>query len=153
MVWLGVANNVFQSFLHAAVALSFNIIFSGPSKFQPNKKMCEFLQGGDPNILTVEQNPIVAVKKADLIVTDKWVSMHDDELGKSDLNKLENFRVTRQLLDFAKQEVLFMHCLPADKGREVSHDIFEDNRCVALQEAQNRMHLQKSILRWCLGLF
>ena len=153
VVWLGVANNVFQSFLHAAVAFNFNIVFSGPSKFQPNKKMCEFLQGRDPNILTVEQNPIVAVKKADLIVTDKWVSMHDDELGKSDLNKLENFRVTRQLLDFAKQEVLFMHCLPADKGREVSHDIFEDNRCVALQEAQNRMHLQKSILRWCLGLF
>ena len=79
--------------------------------------------------------------------------MHDDELEKSDINKLENFRVTRQLLDFAKQEVLFMHCLPADKGQEVSQNIFEDKRCVALQEAQNRMHLQKSILRWCLGLF
>ena len=80
---------------------------------------------GDSNILTVEQDPIVAVKKADLIVTDKWVSMHDDELGKSDLNKLENFRVTRQLLDFAKQEVLFMHCLPADKGQEVSKNILK----------------------------
>ena len=153
VVWLGVANNVFQSFLHAAVSLNFNIVFSGPKKFQPSKKMCEFLQGREFNILTIEQNPIVAVQKADLIVTDKWVSMHDNQLGKSDLHDLENFRVTKQLLDFAKQEVLFMHCLPADKGQEVSQNIFEDKRCVALQEAQNRMHLQKSILRWCLGLF
>ena len=153
VVWLGVANNVFQSFLHAAVSLNFNIVFSGPKKFQPSKKMCEFLQGPNSNILTVEQNPTLAVQKADLIVTDKWVSMHDNQLGKSDLNDLENFRVTKQLLDFAKQEVLFMHCLPADKGQEVSQNIFEDKRCVALQEAQNRMHLQKSILRWCLGLF
>jgi len=152
VVWLGVANNVFQSFLHAAVSLNFNIVFSGPKKFQPSKKMCECLQGHDSNILTIEQNPVVAVQKADLIVTDKWVSMHDNQLGKSDLNDLENFRVTKQLLDFAKQEVLFMHCLPADKGQEVSQNIFEDKRCVALQEAQNRMHLQKSILRWCLGL-
>ena len=86
VVWLGVANNVFQSFLHAAVSLNFNIVFSGPKKFQPSKKMCEFLQARDSNILTVEHNPVVAVQKADLIVTDKWVSMHDDQLGKSDLN-------------------------------------------------------------------
>ena len=153
IVWLGVANNVFQSFLHAAVSLNFNVVFAGPKKFQPTKKMYEFLQGRDSNILSIEQNPVVAVQKADLIVTDKWVSMHDNQLRKSDLNDLENFRVTKQLLYFAKQEVLFMHCLPADKGQEVSQNIFEDKRCVALQEAQNRMHLQKSILRWCLGLF
>ena len=153
VVWLGVANNVFQSFLHAAASLRFNIVFSGPKKFQPSKKMCEFLQGRESSVLTIEHNPVVAVQKADLIVTDKWVSMHDNKLEKSDLRNLENFRVTKQLLDFAKQEVLFMHCLPADKGKEVSQNIFEDKRCVALQEAQNRMHLQKSILRWCLGLF
>ena len=153
VVWLGVANNVFQSFLHAAVALNFQLVFSGPKKFQPTKKMLDFLQSHDSHVLTVEQNPIVAVQKADLIVTDKWASMHDDQLGKSDLDELANFRVTKQLLDYANQEVLFMHCLPADKGQEATQKTFEDKRCVALQEAENRMHLQKSILRWCIGLF
>ncbi len=152
VVWLGVANNVFQSFLHAAVALNFHIVFSGPVKFQPSKKMLDFLEGHKSNVLTVEQNPLVAVQKADLVVTDKWMSMHDNNLEKSDLDDLGNFRVTKLLLDYAKQDVLFMHCLPADKGQEVSRDIFEDKRCVTLQEAENRMHLQKSILRWCLKL-
>ena len=152
VVWLGVANNVFQSFLHAAVALNFQLVFSGPKKFQPTKKMLDFLQSHDSHVLTVEQNPIVAVQKADLIVTDKWASMHDDQLGKSELDELANFRVTKQLLDYANQEVLFMHCLPADKGQEAAQNIFADKRCVTLQEAENRMHLQKSILRWCVGL-
>ena len=153
VVWLGVANNVFQSFLHAAVVFKFHVVFSGPIKFQPSIKMLEFLNGRDENVLTVEQNPIVAVQNADLVVTDKWVSMHDNKLRKSDLDDLENFRVTKELLDYAKQDVLFMHCLPAEKGQEVSRNIFEDKRCVVLKEAENRMHLQKSILRWCLDLF
>ena len=152
VVWLGVANNVFQSFLHAAVAFNFDIVFSGPTKFQPGTKMLDFLQDNNSKVLTVEQDPIVAVKKADLVVTDKWMSMHDNQLGKSDLDDLANFRVTKQLLDHAKQDVLFMHCLPADKGQEVSQNIFDDKRCVVLKEAENRMHLQKSILRWCLNL-
>ena len=153
VVWLGVANNVFQSFLHAASSLNFRIFFSGPSKFEPTEKMLESIQYQNSNILTIEKNPVVAVENADLIVTDKWVSMHDDQLRNSDLNDLANYRVTKKLLSAANEEVLFMHCLPADKGQEVSQDIFEDKRCVALQEAENRMHVQKSILRWCLGLF
>jgi len=153
VVWLGVANNVFRSYLHAASSLNFRLFFSGPSKFEPTEKMLGCIQDQTSNILTIEKNPVVAVKNADLVVTDKWVSMHDDQLRKSDLNDLANYRVTKKLLSAANEEVLFMHCLPADKGQEVSQDIFEDKRCVALQEAENRMHVQKSILRWCLGLF
>ena len=153
VVWLGVANNVFQSFLHAAVALKFQIVFSGPSKFQPGEKMLEFIQKHNSDILTIEPNPVVAVDSADLVVTDKWVSMHDNQLPKSDIDDLASYRVTKKLLSFARTDVLFMHCLPADKGQEVSQDIFEDKRCVTLQEAENRMHIQKSILRWCLGLY
>ena len=153
VVWLGVANNVFQSFLHAAVALKFQIVFSGPSKFQPSEKMLEFLQNHNSDILTIEPNPVVAVENADLVVTDKWVSMHDNQLPKSDIDDLTSYRVTKKLLGFARTDVLFMHCLPADKGQEVSQDIFEDKRCVTLREAENRMHVQKSILRWCLGLY
>ena len=153
VVWLGVANNVFQSFLHAAVAFNFHIVFSGPEKFQPSEKMLKFIKKNNSNLLTIEPNPITAVENADLVVTDKWVSMHDSELPKSDLEILAKFRVTQELLGFAKMEVLFMHCLPAERGQEVSEDIFKDERCVVLQEAENRMHVQKSILRWCLGLF
>ena len=153
VVWLGVANNVFQSFLHAAVAFNFHIVFSGPEKFQPSEKMLKFIEKNNFNLFTIEPNPITAVENADLVVTDKWVSMHDSELPKSDLEILAKFRVTQELLGFAKMEVLFMHCLPAERGQEVSEDIFKDERCVVLQEAENRMHVQKSILRWCLGLF
>ena len=153
VVWLGVANNVFQSFLHAAVAFNFHIVFSGPEKFQPSEKMLKFIEKNNFNLFTIEPNPITAVENADLVVTDKWVSMHDSELPKSDLEILAKFRVTQELLGFAKMEVLFMHCLPAERGQEVSEDIFKDKRCVVLQEAENRMHVQKSILRWCLGLF
>ena len=153
VVWLGVANNVFQSFLHAASALKFQIVFSGPSKFQPSEKMLEFLQNHNSKILTIESNPVVAVENADLVVTDKWVSMHDNQLPKSDLDDLASYKVTKKLLGFARTDVLFMHCLPADKGQEVSQDIFEDKRCVTLREAENRMHVQKSILRWFLGLY
>ena len=153
VVWLGVANNVFQSFLHAAVAFNFHIVFSGPEKFQPSEKMLKFIEKNNFNLFTIEPNPITAVENADLVVTDKWVSMHDSELPKSDLEDLAKFRVTQKLLGFAKMEVLFMHCLPAERGQEVSEDIFKDERCVVLQEAENRMHVQKSILRWCLGLF
>ena len=115
--------------------------------------MLEFIQNHNSDILTIEQNPIVAVESADLVVTDKWVSMHDNQLQKSDIDDLASYRVTKKLLNFARTDVLFMHCLPADKGQEVSQDIFEDKRCVTLQEAENRMHIQKSILRWCLGLY
>ena len=153
VVWLGVANNVFQSFLHAAVAFNFDIVFSGPEKFQPSEKMLEFIKNHNTDLLTIEPNPIIAVENADLVVTDKWVSMHDSELPKSDLEILAKYRVTQELLGFAKMQVLFMHCLPAERGQEVSEDIFKDERCVVLQEAENRMHVQKSILRWCLGLF
>ena len=153
VVWLGVANNVFQSFLHAASSFNFRLFFSGPSKFEPNEKMLECIQHQNSNILTIEKNPVVAVENADLVLTDKWVSMHDDQLQNSDLIDLTKYRVTKKILSAANKEVLFMHCLPADKGQEVSQDIFEDKRCVALQEAENRMHVQKSILRWCLGLF
>ena len=153
VVWLGVANNVFQSFLHAAVAFNFHIVFSGPEKFQPSEKMLKFIEKNNFNLFTIEPNPITAVENADLVVTDKWVSMHDSELPKSDLEILAKFRVTQELLGFAKVQVLFMHCLPAERGQEVSEDIFKDERCVVLQEAENRMHVQKSILRWCLGLF
>ena len=153
VVWLGVANNVFQSFIHAAVAFKFKLVFSGPAKFQPSEKMLRFLPKRNSDILTIEPNPVVAVENADLVVTDKWISMHDNQLPRSDLDELANYRVTKNLLGLARANVLFMHCLPADKGQEVSRDIFEDKRCVALQEAENRMHLQKSILRGCLGLY
>ena len=115
--------------------------------------MLEFIQNHNSDILTIEPNPILAVESADLVVTDKWVSMHDNQLSKSDIDDLTSYRVTKKLLGFARTDVLFMHCLPADKGQEVSQDIFEDKRCVTLQEAENRMHIQKSILRWCLGLY
>ena len=105
--------------MHAAVAFNFHIVFSGPEKFQPSEKMSGFIKKHNSNFLTIEPNPITAVENADLVVTDKWVSMHDSELPTADLKDLAKFRVTQKLLGFAKMEVLFMHCLPAERGQEV----------------------------------
>jgi len=150
VVWFGVANNVFNSFLHAASLFNFKLIFCGPEKFQPKERVFDFMSNTELNVFEIEPNPIKAIKLADLIVTDKWVSMHDDSLDQKDLDDLKKYQINKNLVDEGKQDVLFMHCLPAAKGLEVTEGMFVDGRSLVIREAENRMHLQKSILRWCL---
>jgi ornithine carbamoyltransferase len=150
VVWFGVSNNVLKSFLHAAVIFDFKLIFCGPEKFQPAETFFDSMSSIEKNRIVIENDPIKAVKLADLVVTDKWASMHDDALKKSELEDLMAYQININLLDKGKEDVIFMHCLPATKGLEVSQEILKDKRSFVLREAENRMHLQKSIMRWCL---
>ena len=150
VVWFGVANNVLTSFLQASVHFNFKIVFCGPEKFKPKKKVLDRLSDTKKYLFEIETDPLKAIKSADLIVTDKWVSMHDQMLGEQDLEELMRYQINKSLLDLGKQEVILMHCLPAAKGLEVTEEIFADKRSVVFEEAENRMHLQKAILRWCL---
>ena len=150
VVWFGVANNVLNSFFHASIHFNFKIIFCGPEKFKPQKEVLDLRSGREHGLFEIEPDPIKAVKSADLIVTDKWVSMHDQPLSEKDLEELMRYQINKTLVDTGKKEVLFMHCLPASKGLEVTDEMFKDERSVVFEEAENRMHLQKSILRWCL---
>ena len=147
VTWLGDGNNVFNSWAHAARALDFELVFSGPETLQPD---AEVVRAAGPH-LTLEPNPDRAVEGADAVVTDTWLSMHDD-VGSRDRrhNQLKPYQVTAELMARAARDAVFMHCLPAHRDEEVTSEVFDGPRSVVFDEAENRLHVQKGILRWCL---
>jgi ornithine carbamoyltransferase len=148
VVWTGDGNNVFASFAHAAKAFDFELVFSGPETLDPDPKVVA--HAGDH--LTIDRDADHAVKGADLIVADTWLSMHDD-IGSRERrhNQLKPYQVTSDLMSRANPDALFMHCLPAHREEEVTSEVFDGPQSVVFDEAENRLHAQKGILRWCLG--
>jgi ornithine carbamoyltransferase len=100
--------------------------------------------------VTVTRDPFEAVESADVVVTDCWVSMGDEDEGRRH-NLLMPYQVNQKLMDAAASDAIFMHCLPAHRGEEVSQDVIDGPRSVVFDEAENRLHAQKGILAWCLG--
>jgi ornithine carbamoyltransferase len=147
VTWVGDGNNVFNSWAHAARALDFNLVFSGPETLQPEPAVVRAAGGH----LTLEPDPDRAVEGADAVVADTWLSMHDD-VGSRDRrhNQLKPYQVTEALMARAKPDAVFMHCLPAHRDEEVTSEVFDGPRSVVFDEAENRLHVQKGILRWCL---
>jgi len=148
VVWAGDGNNVFTSFAHAARAFDFQLVFSGPETLDPDPGV---LAAADGHV-TVDRDPERAVMGADLVVADTWLSMHDDVTARDRRhNQLKPYQVTKDLMARAKAEALFMHCLPAHRDEEVTSEVFDGPQSVVFDEAENRLHVQKGILRWCLG--
>jgi ornithine carbamoyltransferase len=147
VTWVGDGNNVFTSWAHAARALEFDLVFSGPETLQPDPQVVR--AAGDR--LTVEPDPERAVEGSDIVVADTWLSMHDD-VGSRDRrhNQLKPYQVTRELMTRARPDAVFMHCLPAHRDEEVTSEVFDGPQSVVFDEAENRLHVQKGILRWCL---
>ena len=150
VVWVGTGNNVCNSFLHAAGQFGFNFVFCGPERFDPDQKAVSFATSRG-SAFVIDRNPFNCVKDADLIVTDAWISMHE-EADQDYKQKLNAFQVNKELLSFAKPDVVFMHCLPAHREEEVTSEVLDGPNSVVLDEAENRLHVQKSIMKWCLGL-
>ncbi len=148
VVWIGNGNNVCTSFLHAAGQFGFNFAFCGPKGLDPDKNAVAFAKAQGSEV-TIKRDPFSAVVDADLIVTDAWVSMHEDA-GEETLKQLHSFQVNSQLLSRAKDNVIFMHCLPAHREEEVTSEVLDGPNSVVLDEAENRLHVQKSIMKWCL---
>jgi ornithine carbamoyltransferase len=151
ILWLGDGNNVCASTLHAAGQFGFNFTFSGPESLNPKSKYLEYAKS--KNILVnIDPDPENAIKNADLIMTDTWSSMHE----KKELNyearqkQLIPFQVNEQLISKSKDEAIFMHCLPAYRGQEVTSDVIDGKKSVVFDQAENRLHIQKSILEWCI---
>jgi ornithine carbamoyltransferase len=150
VVWSGDGNNVCASFLHAAGQLGFDLTFTGPEPLDPDPEMVAEARakGRDIRIL---RDPEEAVAGADLVVTDTWLSMHDGpETRERRHNLLRPYRVDAALMSRAAPDALFMHCLPAHRGEEVTDDVMDGPQSVVFDEAENRLHAQKAILRWCL---
>lgn len=151
VLWAGDGNNVCHSFLHAAASLKFTIIISGPDARRPNADIVKKAraQGGK----VVFQSDInAAIVEADLIVTDAWASMHDNITDKAAYDKMMRpYQINDTLMKHSKEEALFMHCLPAHREEEVTSAVMDGPKSVVFDEAENRLHVQKAIMRWCLN--
>ncbi|MFW5680399.1 MAG: ornithine carbamoyltransferase [Pseudomonadota bacterium] len=145
VAWVGDGNNVATSWIHAAVRFGFDLHLACPKHLAPDPTLVEW--AGDR--LTLTRDPIEAVIGADAVVTDTWVSMgHADEEAR--IRALTPYRVDENLMAKAAKEAIFMHCLPAHRGQEVTDAVMDGRHSVVFDEAENRLHAQKGILAWCL---
>jgi len=143
VVWSGDGNNVFASFAHAAKQFDFDLVFTGPETLEPERAL--------DGLYTTIRNPDEAVQGADLVVTDTWVSMHDPQSARERRhNQLRGYQVNEALMSKAKPDALFMHCLPAHRDDEATSAVMDGPNSVIFDEAENRLHAQKAIMRWCL---
>ncbi|NNE87937.1 MAG: ornithine carbamoyltransferase [Silicimonas sp.] len=152
VVWTGDGNNVCASFLHAAGQFGFDMVFTGPETLDPERSFIEFARSKGSSVEIV-RDPFKAVEGADLVVADTWVSMHDSQTTKERRhNQLRPYQVNEELMSHAKPDALFMHCLPAHRDEEATSAVMDGPHSVIFDEAENRLHAQKAIMRWCLGL-
>ncbi len=152
VVWTGDGNNVCASFLHAAGQFGFDLTFTGPAQFDPEEEFMGFARQNGSQIV-VERDPYKAVEGADLVVADTWVSMHDSQSAKERRhNMLRPYQVNTELMSHAKPDALFMHCLPAHREEEATSEVMDGPNSVIFDEAENRLHAQKAVMRWCLGV-
>ena len=152
VVWAGDGNNVCSSFLHAAGQFGFDLTFTGPMQLDPDPEYVGFARKKGARVV-IERDPAKAVADADLVVADTWVSMHDSQSSKERRhNMLRPYQVNAELMAKAKPDALFMHCLPAHRGEEVTSEVMDGPQSVIWDEAENRLHAQKAIMRWCLGV-
>jgi len=149
VVWAGDGNNVAASFIHAAGQFGFDLTFTGPEALDPEPEFVALAQSQGVNI-TIERDPAKAVEGADLVVADTWISMHDKDAA-SRHNLLRPYQVNATLMAAAKPDASFMHCLPAHRGEEVTNDVMDGPQSLIFDEAENRLHAQKAVMRWCLG--
>ena len=149
LAWFGDGNNVLHSILEAASLLKFNVRIATPSGFEPEAEFVEMARKAGATV-TLTQNAAAAADGADIVVTDTWVSMGQENV-ENKLGAMEPFRVDDAILSRAKQDARFLHCLPAHVGDEVSESVFEGPQSAVFDEAENRIHAQKAILRWCFG--
>ena len=145
VVWSGDGNNVFASFAHAAKQFEFDLVFTGPPPLDPEPAL--------DGLYTTVRDPDEAVRGADLVVTDTWVSMHDPQSARERRhNQLRGYQVNDALMAKAKDNALFMHCLPAHRDDEATSSVMDGPNSVIFDEAENRLHAQKAIMRYCLGV-
>jgi ornithine carbamoyltransferase len=151
-VWSGDGNNVCTSWLHAAGQFGFDLTFTGPETLDPNPKAVEFARSKGSKVV-ITRDPLAAAHGADAIVTDTWVSMHDPESARERRhNQLRAYQVNAAMMGAGKPDALFMHCLPAHRNEEATSEVMDGPQSVIFDESENRLHAQKAILRWCLGV-
>ena len=149
--WLGDGNNnMSNSLIEAAGKFNFILKIGCPKKYSPNNKILLWAKKNKVDLL-ITKNPEEAVKDSDCIMTDKWVSMNDKVDKKLKKKNLKSYQVNKKLMNNAKSDAIFMHCLPVGRGEEVTDEIIDGKQSVVWRQALNRVHAQKSIINWCLS--
>jgi len=146
--WIGDSNNVLNSLIAASVKFSFKLSIGCPKKFEPEKEVRKWLQINKKKIL-ICNDPKKAVVGADVIFSDKVISLNDKGDKKKKIEQFKKFKIDKKLMSYAKKDCIFLHCLP--RGSEVSDQVFFGNKSHVWQQALNRVHVQKSILLYCFG--
>ena len=149
VTWCGDGNNVARSYIRAAVAFDFELRMACPEELAPPADVIAWANSRGARI-TVGTDPDSMARGADMLVTDTWVSMGDKEAAPRH-NMLRPYQVNERLMRIAKPEAVFMHCLPAHRGEEVTDAVIDGPQSLVWDEAENRLHSQKGILLWCLG--
>jgi ornithine carbamoyltransferase len=146
VTWIGDGNNMCHSYINAARILDFKLNISCPANYQPNAAIIK----AAGNCVSFFSNPISASKNSDLIVTDVWASMGQEEQQELRVKEFADFQVTTDVMKNANSDAIFMHCLPAHRGEEVSAEVIDGPQSVIYQEAENRLHAQKALLELLL---
>ncbi|HST95613.1 MAG TPA: ornithine carbamoyltransferase [Microvirga sp.] len=149
VAWTGDANNVLASWIHAAARLDFTLNIASPPELAPRPELLSWAKQEGAKI-SVTTDAFEAAEGAHAVITDCWVSMGDDDEFRRQ-NLLKPYQVNGRLMGVADKEALFMHCLPAHRGEEVTDEVMDGPQSVVFDEAENRLHAQKGILAWCLG--
>jgi ornithine carbamoyltransferase len=149
ITWVGdAANNVATSWIHAAARFNFTLHIGAPLSMQPSPDMLAWAEAEGAELVLFE-DPMDAVRGSDCVVTDVWVSMGQQDEDRR-LPLLKPYQVNGALMKCAHPDAIFMHCLPAQRGREVTDEVIDGPSSVVFDEAENRVHAQRAILAWCL---
>lgn len=146
VTWIGDGNNMCHSYIHAAMRLGFTLNIACPKDYQPLQSIAE--AAGDS--IRFFDTPLAAAQNSDLVVTDVWASMGQEEEQKQREIAFKDYQVNAEIMAEANKDALFMHCLPAHRGEEVSADVIDGNQSVIFDEAENRLHAQKALLEFLL---
>ena len=149
IAWLGDGNNIVYSLIEAATQFNFQLAIACPKKFRHNEKIVKWAKSKNAKVL-ITKNPIEAANLADCVMTDKWISMGDKGNKNQKRKLLKPYQVNKKIMKLAKTDAIFMHCLPASRGEEVTNEVLDGKQSVVWLEALNRIHVQKSIIQWCL---
>jgi ornithine carbamoyltransferase len=149
IAWTGDSNNVLASWVHAAARLDFRLKIASPPELAPRPELLSWAKQEGAKI-SVTTDAFEAAEGAHAVITDCWVSMGDDDEFRRQ-NLLKPYQVNGRLMGVADKDAVFMHCLPAHRGEEVTDEIMDGPQSVVFDEAENRLHAQKGILAWCLG--
>ncbi|MDH5179579.1 MAG: ornithine carbamoyltransferase [Gammaproteobacteria bacterium] len=147
IAWVGDGNNMCHSYINAARQFDFNLHIATPAGYEPHNKIVQ--AAGD--IISLTNSPQEAVTDADLVVTDVWASMGQEEEQREREKSFDGFQVNTELMALAKPDALFMHCLPAHRGEEVSANVIDGPQSVVWDEAENRLHSQKALLEYLIN--